>query len=57
MQKWLIILLALVGAAFLIAAYIPSLWAQGIAIQGYKVPYAPFLLGGVLLLGYRLKGK
>lgn len=57
MSKILIGLLAVVGCLFVMNAYAPSLWTSGFMLGTFNLRYAYFVLGGVAILAYRLKGK
>src|SRR6185295_44321 len=47
MSKILIGLLAVVGCAALVNAYVPSLWSSGFYVSGFYVRYAYFAFLGV----------
>jgi hypothetical protein len=60
-MKWLIVLLGLVGCFFLINAYMPGAWSTAFVLPigkpGIPVAWAVLMLGGVLIVGARLKSK
>jgi hypothetical protein len=60
MTKWLVVLLGLVGCFFLINAYIPGAWSTAFVLpigKGLPVAWAVLVMGGVLIVGARLKSK
>lgn len=57
MSKWFIAILAIVGGLFLINAYAPHSWHEGLSVRGHLIPFAGMMLGGVFILALRLKSK
>ena len=59
MAKWFVIAAGIVGILFLVNAYLPEAWFSGIRLgdSGYYVPWAFCILGGFLLVAFRLKSK
>lgn len=57
MQKWFVVLVGVVGAFFLINAYIPQAWGSGFHVLSMHVPWAVVILGGFIVIAARLKSK
>jgi hypothetical protein len=56
MGKWLIVILAVVGALTLIGHYMPETWHAGpFAIKGTLIPWAGLIVAGVIWLGIKAK--
>lgn len=60
-MKWVYIILGMVGALFLVNAYVPQAWASGFNIPvgqgpGFHITWAICILAGVLVAGiWKLK--
>ena len=60
-MKWVFIIIGMIGALFLVNAYIPQAWANGFNIPvghapGFHIPWAFCILGGLLIAGiWKLK--
>lgn len=61
MGKFLIVALSLVGAYLLIGHFVPSAWNTAFTIpvgqNGLPIAWAYIALGGVVIVGARLKSK
>jgi hypothetical protein len=60
MIKWAVVFLCIVGTFFLINSYIPGAWHTAFTLpigQGVSVSWAAMVLGGVFILGARLRSK
>lgn len=58
-MKWVFIIIGMIGALFLVNAYIPQAWAAGFTVpvgHGVMVPWAACLLAALLIAGiWKLK--
>lgn len=59
-MKWFFIIIGVVGALFLVNAYVPSAWASGFKVpvgpNGMLIPWAVCIIGGIAIAGiWKLK--
>jgi hypothetical protein len=60
-MKWVYIILGMIGALFLVNAYVPQAWASGFTVpvggpQGFHITWAVCILTAILIGGiWKLK--
>lgn len=57
MAKWIVCFLALIGGFYMITAFLPHAWLEGISIRGRLVSYGMITLACVFYLATSLKSK